>query len=700
MAFADLSISVSANSFKFEAGIKRANKAGTRWRKHMQRQSRLVKSAFGGIAAALGAKALINQFNSVTSEVDKLTKQARSLGIELDEWKKLEFIGEIGGVSADQMAKAVKNLQRSISNANSGLATYQRAFDLAGISMQEFADKTPVQQLLLTLQRLEQVESQADRTRLRMELFSRSGEAFANIDTSNIQALADRYESLGLGITNQTGSSMEKLRDTMTEFKFIVDRIKLSAVEIIAPQIQLAYDRFTKYIEENGGAQVVFKEIFEKIRDNTTEMVSEIKNVAQVLSDFGVSGKLALGGVLALSIIKSLFGVGLVSALKAFAAALGAATIAVKARMTANKYRTIYETTNGKMASPEGTNAAFDEDYSRRRAEAAQKKSTRRFRDFRKSLWSATKAIGKTVTRFNFLTSSILLTDFALKEFTGKGLGERSGNWLYDWLRKDSDQQRLKEAGLDAESLKRGLSAEELRVKAEELRLKQAEKMEKAADKNAQAARTRLNEEEMRKRMFTEVLDQSKKKPSEEKILSEEEKKTLLQSEIEKMEENIKKLTDNSQGLNDNTAAVNNLTAALGGDPSGGGGGRLTSVGGYENKHFGTRGLRRTGLGDRDLGVSVLRRGRDTELSSFDRLIQAQQEWENTIKANRERIKLAGAQRELNRLEGKPDGKVGGNTPSKTYKLELIGGNGERSVYYGDRPPAIPKQAAAQLSDR
>lgn len=306
---ASATVEFNGNVTKLTNALNKASKATSKWSKSTKKQTDLVKKAFAGIAGALAIRSVVNGFKSMVDNVDSLTKKARSLNIELDQWQKLRFIGELGGINPEALAKSISKLDANISRARSGIKTYADAFKLANVDVNEFSQNTDsVDRFLTFIDALQQIENTADKTRVQLELLGQAGVATSNINIDQARKDIELYEKLGLGYSKEVGTAAEKIADQMLVFTRIVDRIKVSAITIVAPQLEKVYNKFIEWVQNQGGATQAGIKIWEDIRDNTAKMASILLNIYTVAGNLATSIRVTLTALTGYGFLKNLKG--------------------------------------------------------------------------------------------------------------------------------------------------------------------------------------------------------------------------------------------------------------------------------------------------------------------------------------------------------------------------------------------------------
>jgi hypothetical protein len=176
-----------------------------------------VRTLFAGLAAAFAAAALVRSILRVAEGLDRTAKAARSLGIEVEEYSKLEFAADRSGIAVNQLAKAFITVQRNAAQyvrGEGGAAV--RAFADLGANLTDANGRVKQGTALLEaiLDPISKIQDEAVKTSKLYDIFGRTGAQFKNIggDLVNLLRDAERYGSI---TRNQTVVA-EAFQDSLT----------------------------------------------------------------------------------------------------------------------------------------------------------------------------------------------------------------------------------------------------------------------------------------------------------------------------------------------------------------------------------------------------------------------------------------------------------------------------------------------------
>lgn len=206
-----------------------------------------VATTLGGLAAAKVAVA-----KASIDAGDELDKMSEKTGIAASELSALSLAAKVGDTDIKQVGAGMKNLARSMFEANSGNESLRATFRAMGV---EFADTNgrlrPVLEVMLDVaDRFERMEAGAGKTAVALKLFKGSGEdlmPFLNQGREGIAALRAEAQKLGLVISDETARAagefnkdVKVLTESATALSRALAAEMLPSLKEITAQMRLA----------------------------------------------------------------------------------------------------------------------------------------------------------------------------------------------------------------------------------------------------------------------------------------------------------------------------------------------------------------------------------------------------------------------------------------------------------------------------
>ena len=145
---------LSLDSSDMEKGLTRAQKRA----QHFKKQMVGALQAIGATAAVSG---LIGYLKRTTDQIAEMNKQARALGVSLQEMEQFAYVARLAGTEVEQLSDVLLDLnERAADFDNTGI---QEAFQRLGINTREFIQLRPQDQLALVSAGLQNLETDAEK---------------------------------------------------------------------------------------------------------------------------------------------------------------------------------------------------------------------------------------------------------------------------------------------------------------------------------------------------------------------------------------------------------------------------------------------------------------------------------------------------------------------------------------------------------
>lgn len=215
-----------------------------------------------GIAAALGAGGLGLLVKNSLDGIDKISKLSRTLGISVEDLRKLELAANLSGVELNTLARGVRTLNKGMVDfAREGTGEAADAFETLGITADDInavmGDQFKVLQLVA--KRLDQVENSAIKSSVAQELFGgRASELMLVLENGGkeLAKISKEAKTFGLILSTQAAQGVEEANDSVTRlfsvFKGLTDTITAALAPAITHLANLVQG---KLIDAMGGGE-------------------------------------------------------------------------------------------------------------------------------------------------------------------------------------------------------------------------------------------------------------------------------------------------------------------------------------------------------------------------------------------------------------------------------------------------------------
>ncbi|MEO0132604.1 MAG: phage tail tape measure protein [candidate division WOR-3 bacterium] len=203
-------------------------------------------SALSNVAAVVGT-AVVGALSKMTydfvrygSEIDRLSKIT---GIATDSIQKLVYAAQQEHTSVEGLAVGLRNLSRTMVEAQQGTKEYVEFFKLVGIDFQSAADRsiTLEEALLRISDAFVKIPDGAEKTAIAIKLFGRSGSElvpFLSVGRERLQALGEEFVKTGKLLSPDAVKRAKELNDQFNQLKTTIQGVALQTAETLVPVIQ------------------------------------------------------------------------------------------------------------------------------------------------------------------------------------------------------------------------------------------------------------------------------------------------------------------------------------------------------------------------------------------------------------------------------------------------------------------------------
>jgi len=186
---------------------------------------------------ALGGALALRQF---AQQIDDIAKQSRVLGFTVSQLQELQFAASQSGVSAAELETGFRRFSKSISEASTGLSTPLKAFEALGVTVTNTDGSLRGTQDILNdvANSLSVMASPADKARIAMDLFGRSGAGMVNMlgeGTGRLNALREQFSGFTVELTGEQAAAVEAANDRFDLLRRIFNSIGQQITATLMP---------------------------------------------------------------------------------------------------------------------------------------------------------------------------------------------------------------------------------------------------------------------------------------------------------------------------------------------------------------------------------------------------------------------------------------------------------------------------------
>lgn len=172
-----------------------------------------IAGKLGGLmAGAFAVTEIVSAAAEVVNFAGELTDLSAKTGIGTTALQELKYAGSQVGVELDQITRGVNDMQKRIAG---GDASAVGAIKALGLNFDDLRAMKPEDQFRTLAERIADVEDPADRVKVAMDLFGKSGAEMLPLLTDEFIGLTEKANTLGIVMDEETVASMDTLGDTV-----------------------------------------------------------------------------------------------------------------------------------------------------------------------------------------------------------------------------------------------------------------------------------------------------------------------------------------------------------------------------------------------------------------------------------------------------------------------------------------------------
>lgn len=216
-----------------------------------------LKAAIGGIVAVLAVRRAVGFFDQLRESLDVVGKTSDRLSITAESLQEVQFAGKLAGVELENIQTFFNDLSRNVEAARRGTKAQAEAFDLLGISVDDFAgqsiDATEAVQLIAD--GMANVENATERTNALLQIGGESATKLGALFASGSQGIArfaEEARALGLVFSREEIARAEQFNDEVFKLQRTFEAFFQRVFLEVAPVVTDFLRNFTEGITKDG----------------------------------------------------------------------------------------------------------------------------------------------------------------------------------------------------------------------------------------------------------------------------------------------------------------------------------------------------------------------------------------------------------------------------------------------------------------
>lgn len=268
-SFGDLVVRLTLDKTRFNTGISGINSSLST----MGSLATAAAAGFTAIAAGAGAAtyALVQFVKPSFDALDALGDLSKRLGVATDDLAALQFAAKLAGVEQEGLTVGVTKFLDTLSNANNGVKAAVSSFEALGISAQSLKGLDLTQQMVQVADAIGKIEDPADRVRIAMDLFGRSGTQMLQLFNDGGQSLVQTLEearALGVAPTNEEVERIQRANDAIDKMKASWSGVANTLAIELAPSVEKFANMLTETVPKIVAEISIWSDAVTKVFDN------------------------------------------------------------------------------------------------------------------------------------------------------------------------------------------------------------------------------------------------------------------------------------------------------------------------------------------------------------------------------------------------------------------------------------------------
>lgn len=260
---AKLVVTLEAQNAKYISQLEKAEQRADKWEAKTKKAVGSVKNLMGGLAAGITLVTFTALVRNTQLVIDQQAKLADNLGFTTEQFKALELQARLDGVEMNALQSGLTRFLKSLSDARDGLSEPIRQLEKLGLTVKDLDGLSSFEALDLVSKRFGNLSDEVERSGVVLALFGRSGlgikKLLENVDSTGLQTMVERAESLGVAVTRVDAAKVEAANDALELTKEAGRGLATTLAVELAPALEGISNWFTTIITKaNNGLTTAF----------------------------------------------------------------------------------------------------------------------------------------------------------------------------------------------------------------------------------------------------------------------------------------------------------------------------------------------------------------------------------------------------------------------------------------------------------
>lgn len=215
-----------------------------------------VAVAATGAAVAGASVAFVNGVSDVASYADNIDKMSQKMNMSAEAYQEWDFIMQHAGTSIDSMQASIKTLSNAVESGSD-------AFEQLGMSQEEIASMSGEELFSATIEALQGVEDETQRTYLAGQLLGRGATELGpllNMSAEEVEAMRQEVHDLGGVMSDEAVSAGAGFQDSLQNMQTALAGVKNNLLSDFLPSFSTVMDGLSAIFSGDSGGMALVTE--------------------------------------------------------------------------------------------------------------------------------------------------------------------------------------------------------------------------------------------------------------------------------------------------------------------------------------------------------------------------------------------------------------------------------------------------------
>jgi hypothetical protein len=263
---ARLVVKLTAQTAEYEKKLDQANAKLSRFAKNTDGQLKGIGRSFAKFNNALGAigvgfglavvtRGLAGAAAKAIEYGDEISKAAARTGVGAEAFSELAFAAKMSDIEMSSLTTAFQKLQKKISEAGTDTGNAAQLFEALGLEFSKFRSLEPDKQFELIAEQISRIKDPADKARIAVELFGRSGAELLPLfeqGAEGIRKAREEAQRMGASLTDEQVKKLADADDAIKRLSSSWDSFARTLTGAVAPALTRVFDILSNADAQKG----------------------------------------------------------------------------------------------------------------------------------------------------------------------------------------------------------------------------------------------------------------------------------------------------------------------------------------------------------------------------------------------------------------------------------------------------------------